>query len=178
MIDDGAAGRHVAVQVGQERVLRDVDDHRGPDPDAAALVGGRRRRPRETTVNDPLAPIVRPRREHSASDVSEPMRAVVWSLAITIAMPAPTATEPAAPFFAVVVIVWGELAVTVTLPAPVRPAPSWISDSVVSEMMFRASDAPTPTLAARGAAVGRRHGRSRCRPSCSARSTRRRRRRP
>ncbi len=77
----------------------------------------------ETTVNDPLDPIVTAPVASSVW-VSEPMRAVVWSLAITIAMPAPTATEPAAPFFAVVVIVWGELAVTVTAPAPVRPAPS------------------------------------------------------
>jgi len=75
---DGAVGGAVAVQLGEERVLRHVDDHRGPDPNG--------------------------------------------------------------------LIEWDEVAVTVTLPAFVRAAPSWTSDWVVLEMMFRASDAPMPTL--------------------------------
>ncbi len=124
---DGAAGGDVAVQVGEERVLRHVDDHRGPEPDAPAGVAAASAS--EFTVNDPLASIVRPPGGIQRRACPSRRWAVVWSLAITIAMPPPTPRSPAAPFCPQVMIDCGELAVTVTLPAFVRAAPSWISDS-------------------------------------------------
>ena len=42
---DSAAGSDVAVQVGQERVCRHVDDHRGPEPDGSRSDWSRRQPP-------------------------------------------------------------------------------------------------------------------------------------
>ncbi len=57
----------------------------------------------EETENDPLAPMVRP--PVSVSSLPEPTLAVVVSLAITMAMPAPRPSlPPDAPFIALAVI--------------------------------------------------------------------------
>ena len=107
----------------------------------------------EFTEKDPLVPIVTSPVATSVSG-SEPIEAVVWSLVIAMAIPAPMPTSPAAPFWPQVRTVWVELAVTVTSPALVRAAPSCTSASVVSVTMLRASEAPTPRLVPVAAPAG------------------------